>query len=197
MYFSIYLCYHVLRFSHSFHSIFIFEPWHFQHFFLSNLQWKTRRQTNLEGFFSTFNSITHTRTHTDAYCDTSSIPFPSLIICWKRIHASILNSLGYQSVCLAFCVSWKVLRWQDLRHVKKKKHIHKKKFKNESPRAPKPLPSILSRPLSCASDKKRWPNEEKQEEQRLKRIRGNSQGEIQQPRCWGETCDVAAFFFFF
>ncbi len=66
----------------------------------------------------------------------------------------------------------KVLGWQELGHVKnKKQHIHKDTFLNKSP---KPLPSILSRPLSCASDKKHGPNEEKREEQRLKRIRGNS-----------------------
>ncbi len=53
----------------------------------------------------------------------------------------------------------------------KKQHIHKDTFLNTSP---KPLPSILSRPFSCASDKKHGPNEEKREEQRLKRIRGNS-----------------------
>lgn len=81
----------------------------------------------------------------------------------------------------------------------KKQHTQGQILKNKSPWAPKPLPSILSGPLSCASEKmcdekgQTKKRNERQEEQRLKRIRGNVQGEIQQPRWGGETC---VFFIF-
>lgn len=85
----------------------------------------------------------------------------------------------------------------------KKQHTQGQILKKKSPWTPKPLPSILSGPLSCASEKmcdekgQTKKRNERQEEQRLKRIRGNVQGEIQQPRWGGETCDVAVVSFFY
>lgn len=166
----------------------------------------TEQQKNLEGFCLHFKQYyTQTHTHTlNLLWRISRFPYPSVIIRWNPCLKLWHTFLGYQSICLAFCVSWKELRRQDLKHVKKN-NIHKDKFlKKKSPWAPKPLPSILSGPLSCASEKmcdekgQTKKRNERQEEQRLKRIRGNVQGEIQQPRWGGETCDVAvvAFLFF-
>lgn len=168
----------------------------------------TERQKNLEGFCLHFKQYyTQTHTHTlNLLWHISRFPCPSVIIRWNPCLKLWHTFLGYQSICLAFCISWKELRQQDLKHVKtnKKKTTYTRTNFEINPRAPKPLPSILSGPLSCASEKmcdekgQTKKRNDRQEEQRLKRIRGKVQGEIQQPRCGGETCDVAvvAFLFF-
>lgn len=101
----------------------------------------TERQKNLEGFCLHFKQYyTQTHTHTlNLLWRISRFPYPSVIIRWNPRLKLWNTFLGYQSICLAFCVSWKELRRQDLKHVKKTTYT-RTNFKINPPEPPSPCP---------------------------------------------------------
>lgn len=132
----------------------------------------TERQKNFEGFFfSTLNSITHKYTQTHTY---------TLKLLWSRfpfhhwssagIHASNFDTLFLDTKAFVWPFASAKKRSDDKTSDMSKKPIYtRRNFQINPPEPPKPLPSILSGPLSCASGKNVWwkrPNGEKERQAR-------------------------------